>query len=259
MKHPLLSILFLLLVSTAAAQPLFVGHRGCYTGVMNTAEAFRNGISVYGYTGLECDVRVTADSNYVISHDETTNAVGGHLTVAEATLEQLQAEVYTQTRGDSTYVGHICTVDEYLQICQDSAVFPVIELKYATGINSHDMSLFPGLYALIQKHGLVDRTIILTSMLNSLIYVRQHYPDLKCQYLMRSLSSDRLTACLQYGLEPSIAVGGLTEDDVKACHNAGLQVAAWTINSDSNYRLCHDLGIYMLTCDYLLPGTYLHP
>ncbi len=33
-------------------KPLFVGHRGCNIGVENTAEAFRNGVNVYGYDGL---------------------------------------------------------------------------------------------------------------------------------------------------------------------------------------------------------------
>ena len=128
-----------LAVDAWAWKPLFVGHRGCNIGVENTAEAFRNGVDVYGYDGLECDVRVTKDGFYVISHDETTNRVGGNLTVADATLAELQAEVYTQTRGGVTYTGHICTVDEYLTICIEKGVFPVIELKWTTGINNNDM------------------------------------------------------------------------------------------------------------------------
>ena len=73
---------FTLLITLAVAaeawawKPLFVGHRGCNIGVENTAEAYRNGVDVYGYDGLECDVRVTKDGFYVISHDETTNRVG---------------------------------------------------------------------------------------------------------------------------------------------------------------------------------------
>ena len=112
------TILFLLALAadTWAWKPLFVGHRGCNIGVENTAEAYRNGVDVYGYDGLECDVRVTKDGFYVISHDETTDRLGGHLTVANATLAELQAEEYTQTRNGVTYTGHICTVAEYLAI-----------------------------------------------------------------------------------------------------------------------------------------------
>ena len=136
-------------ISAWAWKPTFIGHRGSYMGVMNTIEAYTNGVDHYGYQGLECDVRVTADGYYVISHDETTNAVGGNLTVANATLAQLQAETYTQTRGGVTYTGHICTVAEYLDICVEKNVTPVVELKWTTGINNNDMSNFPGLAALI--------------------------------------------------------------------------------------------------------------
>ena len=149
-----LLIVLTLAVDAWAWKPLFVGHRGCNIGVENTAEAYRNGVDIYGYDGLECDVRVTKDGFYVISHDETTNRVGGNLTVADATLAELQAEQYTQTRGGVTYTGHICTVAEYLAICVEKGVFPVIELKWTTGINNNDMSNFDGLAHLVIDQGL---------------------------------------------------------------------------------------------------------
>ena len=45
-------MLLALAVEAWAWKPLFVGHRGCNIGVENTAEAFRNGVNVYGYDGL---------------------------------------------------------------------------------------------------------------------------------------------------------------------------------------------------------------
>lgn len=80
----LVMLLSLFAVESYAWKPVFAGHRGSYTGVQNTAEAFRKGVEKYGYSGLECDVRVTADGKYVICHDETTNSLGGSLTVATA-------------------------------------------------------------------------------------------------------------------------------------------------------------------------------
>ena len=43
-------------MSAGAWKPIFIGHRGSYMGVMNTAEAYNNGVDHYGYQGLECDV-----------------------------------------------------------------------------------------------------------------------------------------------------------------------------------------------------------
>ena len=255
MKKLLFSIICVTCVISAWAwKPTFIGHRGSYMGVMNTVEAYNNGVDHYGYQGLECDVRVTADGYYVISHDETTNSVGGNLTVANATLAELQAETYTQTRGGVTYTGHICTVAEYLDICAEKNVIPVIELKWTTGINNNDMSKFPGLAALIEEKGLTDKAIILTSMRNSLEYVRTNYPALKCQFLCNSNWSTYFDWIVQWGLMPSIEAGCLDIYTVKKFHDKGLEVAVWTVNSLANYKLYGEMGVAMITCDYLMPS-----
>lgn len=253
MKRLLFSIFCLACVLCAWAwKPIFIGHRGSYMGVMNTAEAYTNGVDHYGYQGLECDVRVTADGYYVISHDETTNAVGGNLTVASSTLAQLQAETYTQTRGGVTYTGHICTVAEYLDICIEKNVIPVVELKWTTGINNNDMSKFPGLAALIEEKGLTNKAIILTSMRNSLEYVRTNFPALKCQFLCNSNWATHFDWIVQWGLMPSIQAGCLDKYTVKKFHDKGLEVAVWTVNSLANYKLYGEMGVAMITCDYLM-------
>lgn len=255
MKRLLFSTFCLACVLCAWAwKPIFIGHRGSYMGVMNTAEAYTNGVDHYGYQGLECDVRVTADGYYVISHDETTNAVGGNLTVASSTLAQLQAETYTQTRGGVTYTGHICTVAEYLDICIEKNVIPVVELKWTTGINNNDMSKFPGLAALIEEKGLTNKAIILTSMRNSLEYVRTNFPALKCQFLCNSNWATHFDWIVQWGLMPSIQAGCLDKYTVKKFHDKGLEVAVWTVNSLANYKLYGEMGVAMITCDYLMPS-----
>lgn len=252
----LFTLLLVLAVATDAWawKPLFVGHRGCNIGVENTAEAFRNGIDVYGYDGLECDVRVTKDGYYVISHDETTNRLGGNLTVAEATLAELRAEGYTQTRGGVTYTGHICTVAEYLAICVEKGVFPVIELKWTTGINNNGMSNFDGLARLVIEHGLADKVIFLTSMKKSQEYIATHYPQFTRQWLCNANWEGNEEWCKEYGLHPSISVGNFDANTVKKFHDMGLNVAMWTVDTRDNYLKYGNMGVNMMTCNSLKPG-----
>lgn len=252
MKKQLLLILILLVsIPSFAWKPIFVGHRGSSTGVANTAEAFRNGVDKYGYQGLECDVRVTSDREYVICHDETTNSLGGNLTVATSTLEQLKAENLTQTRSGVTYTGKICTVAEYLDICNKKNAFPLIELKWATGINNNSMSNFPGLLELVDKKGLRSKAIFLTSMQSSLEYIRKNYPDVQCQYLISNPNDARFNWCLKWGVNASIQSGKFDQNLVIKYHQKGLKVAMWTVNSESNYKKYGEWGVYMMTCDYL--------
>ena len=243
-----------LAVEAWAWKPLFVGHRGCNIGVENTAEAFRNGVDIYGYDGLECDVRVTKDGFYVISHDETTNRLGGNLTVANATLAELRAEEYTQTRNGVTYKGHICTVAEYLAICVEKGVFPVIELKWTTGINNNDMSNFEGLAHLVIDQGLTDKVIFLTSMKKSQEYIAEHFPQFTRQWLCNANWEGNEEWCLQYGLHPSISIGNFDEATVKTFHRMGLNVAMWTVDSKANYLKYGNMGVYMMTCNSLRPS-----
>lgn len=249
--------IFTLLVSTVmvmhayAWKPLMVGHRGSGLGVENTKEAFINGVDKLGFDGLECDARVTSDGVYVISHDETTERVGGSLTVANATYAQLLAENYTQTRSGVVYTGKICTMEEYLDICVEKNVFPVVELKWSTGINNNDMSNFPGLMNLIKKKGLESKVVFLTSMQNSLLYIRQNYPDVKCQFLCTTLAETKVDWCKENGLEPSISTGYFGQQLILKYHLNGMNTACWTVNSEANYRKYVDMGIYMMTSDNL--------
>jgi len=241
------------LLNCWAQKPLYVGHRGCGMGVENTEAAYRLGVDYYHYAGLECDVRVTKDGQYVISHDETTERLGGHLTVADATLSELQAEVYTQTRYEVTYTGHICTVAEYLDICVEKGVFPVVELKWSTGINNNDMSNFAGLAALIEQKGLTDKTIILTSMKKSQEYVRTHYPTLQCQWLCNANWQGNEEWCRQWQLSPSISVGNFDAETVRTFHAMGLKVACWTADSPER---CHELE--QMGVDYITTNRYFN-
>lgn len=252
-KITLLALMLAVSIQALAWKPLFVGHRGCYHGVENTAEAFRNGVDEYGYDGLECDVRVTADGEYVISHDETTNRLGGSLTVANATLAQLKAETYTQTRGGVTYTGHICTIDEYLDICVEKNVFPVIELKYTTGINTASMVNFPGLAKKIIDHGLADKVVILTSMQKSLEYVKTNYPQFQAQFLCASNWASNTGWCRFYDLNPSIQSGYFDIETVNYFRRLGRKVAVWTVDSEADYKKYGNMGVYMMTCNYLRP------
>ena len=237
-----------------AWKPLFAGHRGSYRGVEQTEEAFMNGINHYGYTGLEIDVKTTSDGEYVCWHDDDLSRVGHSASIPNSKFEDLKDLTLTQTRGGVQYTGKLCTVDRFLEICKDNNIFPIIELKWATGINNNDMCRFAGFYKLIEKHGLVEEVRILTSMQKSLEYVRTNYPALQCQFLCYEVTEARFTWCKQWGINPSVQTGGLSKAMARKCHDAGMEVACWTVNSESSYVQHGNLGCTTMTCDYLMPN-----
>ena len=255
MKKITAFLLFACIVGQAYAwKPKFAGHRGSYRGVENTEEAMMNGINHYGYTGLEIDVKTTSDGVCVCWHDDDLSRVGHNVTIASTKWEDLKDLTLTQTRSGVTYTAKLLTVDRYLEICKEHNIFPIIELKWASGINNNDMSWFPKLYALIQKHDMVDKAYILTSMQKSLEYVRTNYPALKCQFLCYEVTEARYEWCKQWGINPSVQTGGLSKYMARKCHDAGMEVACWTVNSEASYLQHGELGCTTMTCDYLVPG-----
>ena len=232
-----------------AWKPIMIGHRGCRQGVENTEQAFINGVTKYGFQGLECDVKVTKDGHYVCWHDNvitTSFGLAANCTIASTNLADIQTKTLTQTRSSVQYTGKICTVDRYLEICKQYNVIPVIELKQNATICNSDMTGFPGLYALIEKHGLVDKAIILTSMDGSLTYIKEHYPHLKRQYLTNGILSasgtdELIEFCVENGCDISACYyysssRNVKEADVIKAHNAGIKVALWTMNSSADYQ-----------------------
>ena len=255
MKKITAFLLFACIVGQAYAwKPKFAGHRGSYRGVENTEEAMMNGINHYGYTGLEIDVKTTSDGVCVCWHDDDLSRVGHNVTIASSKWEDLKDLTLTQTRGGVTYTGKLLSVDRYLEICKEHNIFPIIELKWASGINNNDMSNFYVLYNLIKKHGMEDKAIILTSMQKSLEYVRTNYPKLQCQFLCYEVTEARYEWCKTWGINPSVQTGGLSKYMARKCHDAGMQVGCWTVNSEASYQQHGDLGCYMMTCDYLRPN-----
>ena len=113
------------------------------------------------------------------------------------------------------------------------------------------MSAFGGLVELIKQYDMMERAIILTSMRGSLEYILQHYPELHLQYLMMEMTEEKIDWCIQNKVTPSCAHTGITANQVRRCHEAGLQVAAWTVNKQEDYDRIVQLGIGFVTTDIL--------
>lgn len=238
----------------AVAQPLLVGHRGSYWGVENTADAFINGAKK-GYHYLECDVKVAGDGTHVLTHDDTTERLGGALTIASSTIDQLKSETLTQTRGGVTYTAKMCTLSEYLDICAEYEVKPVIELKWATGINSNDCSGIPKLIKVIEDKGFRNKCVILTSMKPCLEYIRTNYPDITLQFLTGQYWANHFDWCVEWKMDVDIQAGYFDRTTVIKFHEAGLKVNMWTANDNATYSTYGNYGCDFITTDYLDPET----
>ena len=234
---------------------IFIGHAGCYSGLMNSAEAFRNAYQKHHYQAIECDVKQTKDGVFVTSHDDTFNGK----TIASYTWDQIKDEKYTATRGGISYTTTLCTFAEYLTICKAGHCKAIVELKSSAGITNSDQSRMQALMDVIAECDMLNDVIFLGSQYNCLIWTRTHgYDYIPCQYLVNSCESETfLQRCIDNHLDISFNISySNSQEWIDRYHEAGCLVSCWTF---SQYTTVADLqawinkGVDFVTVDVTKP------
>lgn len=118
----------------------FIAHRGFSSQAPeNTIKAFELAGDA-GFWGAECDVQVTKDGKFVIFHDGNLNRMcGDGRSIENMTFGELQAlniktgNNYDKYRYDEK-ATKIPTLDQYLDVCLQKNMVPVIEIKMAYNV-----------------------------------------------------------------------------------------------------------------------------
>ncbi len=235
----------------------FIGHAGCYFGMMNTEEAFFKAATVRGYQAIECDVKQSKDGVFVTCHDD----VFGGVEIANTNWYDLKDVEASVTRGGIKYTSKICTLERYLEICKQYNLKAIVELKYSLGINNNDQSRMPQLMELIEKVGMVENTIFLGSQYNCLIWTRNNgYSNISCQYLVNSMANDVFyQRCIDNNLDISFNIEYDTNNKewIDKYHAAGKKVSCWTFSqytTKEDLQKYIDMGVDFVTCDKLIPS-----
>lgn len=259
MRGFILALIAVLAFTTSmTAQKTMVGHRGSIWGVENSKEAFLNGIKK-GYGAIECDVKTTKDNIFIINHDDNLDRLGVEgVNIHEHTAEYLQSLELKQTRDGIEYTAHLCTLSEYLDICKEYNVIPVIELKYSHNLywRLDDNSKYcydgvPALIKLIRDKDMAEKAIILTSMKGVLEEIRKQAPEIDLQLLSRYTWEQHIEWCKTHGISIDIQRTMDTTNMSKTFHDLGLKVNVWTINDPQEAEMLRQAGVDMITTDKL--------
>ena len=254
----------LVIVGTLNMQAqLIVGHRGSQWGVENTRAAFINGANA-GAWGLECDIRVSGDGTFVVSHDDSYKRLGGPETkIADMTTEAILSTRLTSKRHGITYAGTPCTLGEFLDICKEYNVVPVVEIKVSTTIHSNTKAEnepvfdgIPALINLIDQKGLTDRVVIISFMPGVVDFIHRHYPDITVQVLAGDGDGtvmEWVEWCKQYNMDLDVVHTIVTKEAVDAMHAAGLKVNVWTVDRVEDFERVKAMGVDFITTNARFP------
>lgn len=257
------TVVIILLGSLSMQAQLIVGHRGSQWGVENTRAAFINGANA-GAWGLECDIRVTADGTFVISHDDNYKRLGGPETkIADMSTEAVLSTRLTSKRHGITYAATPCSLGEFLDICNEYNVVPVVEVKVCTSIHSNTKAEnepvfdgIPALINLIDQKGCSDRVVIISFMPGVVDFIHRHYPDITVQVLAGDgdgTIDEWVDWCIEHKMDLDVVHTIVTKEAVDRMHAAGLKVNVWTVDSVEDFERVKAAGADFITTNARFP------
>ncbi len=257
------TIAIILMATLGLQAQHIVGHRGSQWGVENTRAAFINGINA-GAWGLECDIRVSADGTFVVSHDDSYKRLGGPETkIADMSTADILATRLTSKRHGVTYAGNPCTLGEFLDICKEYNVVPVVEVKVCTSIHSNTKAEgepvfdgIPALINLIDQKGLTDKVVIISFMPGVVDFIHRHYPDVTVQVLAGDSDGtidEWVDWCIQYNMDLDVVHTIVTAEAVDRMHAAGLKVNVWTVDRVEDFERVKAMGVDFVTTNARFP------
>lgn len=257
------------------------GHRGA-RGLMpeNTIPAMLKAIDL-DITTLEMDVHITSDHKVILSHDDHVNSLftltadGKEISKEEA--EKLIFYEMAYTTISSFDVGskfydkfpqqqklkvHIPLLADLVDSVQNnlkeknkSQVFYNIETKSKpTGdgrFNPDPETFVKLLMEVIESKKITPWVIIQSFDPRTLRVLHQKYPHVRTSYLVEGNSLAQNLK--ELGFTPAIYspnVKLVTAELVKECHDKGLKIVPWTINSKEEIERIKALGVDGIISDY---------
>ena len=231
-------------------KPRMIAHRGLSGIEMeNTCSAFV-AAGNRSYFGIETDVHVTADGDYIIIHDDNTKRVAlDALAVEESTFETLRSLRLLDKDGKRGR-RDLClpSLREYVQICRKYEKVSVLELKRPMPEEHIDRII-----AIVGEEGWLENTIFISFALSNMIHVRQALPGQRAQYLIEGEHDwqEVLDTLARYDLGLDIDRRLLTEQMVRDVHRLGKELNVWTVNTLEEAQRLAQWGVDYITTNII--------
>lgn len=231
----------------------YIGHAGTAAyAPENTIQAVKMA-HLMGMRGAECDLCITSDGKLVLMHDFTVDrTTDGTGNVSDMTLAQVQ-ELSVDTGLKQFTNVKVPTLEEYLLACKEYGLTPVIEVKN----NGHTTGMVDALIPILKKFNVLESCLLISFGKDTLNYIRSLSDNVHLSYLLAA-DAPITQADINYAVmlgNASLNINGtnsITAEMITNCHNAGVNVLAWTINDRNLADYLISIGVDMITTDTLI-------
>lgn len=237
--------------SHTSHQPDMVAHRGLSSlAPQNTVPAAELAVE-YGYDGCEFDIHTTKDGEWVVIHNDTVDAMtNGSGEVSSFTLAELKELEIDSGNGIENYTDlKIPTLNEILEVLKDSDTYPVIEIK------SCDTKLLPFLKQALENYGLKEKAKIISFDKEYLEKYRKIDREANLMLLINVVTPEDVEWCLENKVDTiNFLYINLAKSlkGVQAAKEAGLSLAAWTVDNTVYKDVMVLVGVDTITTNKLI-------
>ena len=135
---------------------------------------------------------------------------------------------------------------EYIRICKKYDKQSILELK-----NHMEPEHIAGIVEIIRTEGWLERTTFISFDLPNMLCLRQLLPQQPLQYLVSAITDDLLDTLVSNRLDLDIRFPNLTREFLDACHQKGVEVNVWTVDTVDNALRLADWGVDYITSNIL--------
>ena len=198
----------------------------------NTIAAFRYAAAM-GATYAELDVRSAKDGTQVVNHNATIVGDDGKTyVVANYTASQLKA-----LKSD------LCTLKEALKVIRELGMTVEIELKEDADPEK--------CVAIVNETGMKDKAILFTSNVDQLAAARAEDSEVGIGLTYHVTQSALVKLIGSLGLNTVfVSYKNISSSLVKLCHNMGLKIGVYTVDTASLVTKMRKLGVDFITTNY---------
>ena len=225
-----------------------IAHRGLSgLELENTNSAFIAAAN-RSYYGIETDVHVTADGQFIIIHDDNTKRVGGDEMIVEKTcFETLRAIRLVDKDGKKGRKDLLMpSLEEYIGICKKYGKEAVLEIK-----NHFRPEHIYQVIDLIAEIGWLEHTTFISFDLPNMICIRERLPEQSAQYLISQHTEWLVDMLIKHRLDLDINHKAVSRELVDQLHAAGLKVNVWTVDKPEDAQRVIDCGVDFITSNIL--------
>lgn len=227
-----------------------VAHRGA-SGIEreNTCPAFI-AAGNRTYYGVETDIHVGINGEFIVIHDDTTTRVSGgmyNFNVEETPYSILKEIILPDIDGSNVRRDiRIPLVSDYISICKNYGKVCVLEIKGDFGY-----AKLEELINEIKPLDYLDNITFISFGYQNCLDLRALLPESKIQFLTGEYSIELLEELKNDKIDLDIHYSALTEEIVKELHDNGIEVNCWTVDDPTDAERLASWGVDYITSNIL--------